>query len=101
MVVWATVAASCGGDVYQEGPDGQLVLVGDNDGDGRDTGSGAGSDDCSPCRGGDCGLCILEAGADIHRCPGGMPPDNGRVCSQTGAVYHDGDGSSYVCWRCD
>lgn len=100
MVLGVTAAVACGGDVYEEDANGDMQRVPDDDG-GSGSASGGGPQDCIPCQGGDCGLCTLEAGVNVHRCPGGTPPDIGKVCSQTGSIYHDPNGTSYVCWRCD
>ena len=90
---------ACGGEVMIEGEDG-LEEVSGNSGS-ASGGSGKGDTDCVSCSEGDCGLCELEAGQVLYKCPGSMPPDIGVLCQQTGSVFHAPDGSSYVCWRCD
>jgi hypothetical protein len=100
-VVWCAVAIACGGDVMIEGENGEMIPVEDDGGDTSSGGKGKGDGSCIPCNGGDCGLCALEAGDVLYRCPGGHPPDIGVACLQTGSVFHAPDGSSYVCWRCD
>ena len=90
LLGWVAVLAllGCGSEVLVVDEDGQLVEVGGQGGPG-DTG-------CTPCVGGDCGLCSGMDGAD-YRCDAERPVEVG--CFEMGGLFEGEDGY-YVCWSC-
>ncbi|MBI4702197.1 MAG: hypothetical protein HY744_13800 [Deltaproteobacteria bacterium] len=64
-----------------------------------DGAGGAGKAGCAPCAGASCGLCGLFPAERIYRCTGDAPPEPSG-CRQTGSVYADPSGRTYVCWYC-